>query len=97
VTRVAIVSAFLLVLAAPFASEAQPSEKIPPVGLLALFPRSAVTPWHQTFRLSLGDTTSLGRVPTQLHLEVEGWFVRSSGQPAHDGHRIMFGQEIDVS
>jgi putative ABC transport system substrate-binding protein len=53
--RAAIASAFLLVLAAPFGSEAQPSEKITRVGLLSLFSRSAVTPWHQTFRLGLGD------------------------------------------
>ncbi len=40
---------------APIASEAQPSEKIPRVGLLSLFSRSVVTPWHQAFRLGLGD------------------------------------------
>lgn len=55
VTRIAIASAFLLVLVAPFASEAQPSEGIPRVGLLSLFSSSAVSPWHQAFRLALGD------------------------------------------
>ncbi len=55
VTRVAIALAVLFVLAAPIASEAQPSEKIPRVGLLSLFSRSVVTPWHQAFRLGLGD------------------------------------------
>ena len=55
VTRVVIASAVLLVLAAPLAIEAQPAENIPRVGLLSLFPRSTVTPWHQTFRLSLGE------------------------------------------
>jgi putative ABC transport system substrate-binding protein len=53
--RGAIASALLLALVAPFESVAQPSEKIIRVGLLSLFPRAVVTPWHQTFRLGLGD------------------------------------------
>jgi ABC-type uncharacterized transport system substrate-binding protein len=51
----AIASALLLVLAAPGRSLAQPTEKIIRVGLLSLFSRSEVTPWHEAFRRGLGE------------------------------------------
>lgn len=54
-TGVAIASTLLLVFGAAPSSEAQPSEKIPRVGLLSLVSRAAVTPWHQALRLGLAD------------------------------------------